>query len=698
MIGEVIGSYRIVSELGKGGMGMVYRAEHVQLGRPAALKMLLSQLSSDPSIVQRFFNEARAASAIDHPGIVEIYDFGTHSDGRAYIVMALLRGESLEQRLRRGPLDPHDGATIIAQALAALAAAHARGIIHRDLKPDNLFLVANDLMPGGLQVKLLDFGIAKLADEQTAGFKTQTGALMGTPAYMSPEQCMGRADLDHRADIYSVGCILFHLFCGRPPFTSNQGTGVMIAAHLRDAAPDPRSFNPQLPDALARIVLGCLEKDPAARYQTATDLRNALVAAGANAPLSHPPVTEQYAATLATPHAPSGSPASGHPPSGYPPSGSPASGHPPSGYLPGATTRGGAAGQIAAPAAPRSRTALIAGGVLVALAGAGVAVAFTRGRHDDRAGAVASAPVPPPAGDAAPLVPPAGSAAHETSPPVEVNCPPGMTQRDDTHGHCCWPAQAWSLSAGKCVGAPTCPEAMIARGEQCVAGDDPRPRREPRERPASSPVTTTVGAPTFRLDARSYAPDAPIEVRFGAPVSSKPQSRAWITVIEADRPESAYGAWSYLDDGATVATLKAPPKPGAYQVRLHTDYPARTFHVRHAVSLTVIPEKPEAEAGVTPVSEQRFTVAGKTLHAGAGISVAFAVALRAAPKEQFWITVVEARAADNAWGAYEYVPAGARRIQLAAPAKPGDYEVRLHANYPTKSTNVVHRVAITVVD
>src|ERR1043165_237082 len=302
MIGEVIGNYRLVAELGKGGMGMVYRAEHVQLGRPAALKMLQQQLSSDATIVQRFFNEARAASAIDHPGIVEIYDFGTHSDGRAYIVMALLKGESLEQRLRRGPLPPHDGATIVAQAVAALAAAHACGIVHRDLKPDNLFLVPNDLMPGGVQVKLLDFGIAKLADDQTAGFKTQTGALMGTPAYMSPEQCMGKADLDFRTDIYSLGCILFHVLCGRPPFTSDQGTGMMIAAHIRDAAPDPRTVNPSVPPELAAIILRCLEKEPSARYQSAAELRNALVQAGANAPLSKPPVqaaTTGYAATMA---------------------------------------------------------------------------------------------------------------------------------------------------------------------------------------------------------------------------------------------------------------------------------------------------------------------------------------------------------------------------------------------------------------
>ncbi|MDQ3370062.1 MAG: serine/threonine protein kinase, partial [Myxococcota bacterium] len=284
MIGQVIGNYRIISELGKGGMGVVYRAEHVQLGRPAAVKMLLPQLSNDASIVQRFFNEARAASAIDHPGIVEVYDFGRHTDGRAYIVMPLLKGESLEHRLQRGAFTPPEGATIVAQVAGALAAAHARGIVHRDLKPDNVFLVPNELMPGGVQVKLLDFGIAKLVDDPGGAFKTQTGVMMGTPAYMSPEQCMGRSDLDHRTDLYSLGCILFHVLCGRPPFLGDQGTGMVIAAHLRDPAPDPRGFNPDVPDALAAIIHRLLEKEPAARYGSATELRAALVAAGATAP------------------------------------------------------------------------------------------------------------------------------------------------------------------------------------------------------------------------------------------------------------------------------------------------------------------------------------------------------------------------------------------------------------------------------
>ncbi|HEY5934417.1 MAG TPA: serine/threonine-protein kinase, partial [Kofleriaceae bacterium] len=288
MIGQVVGNYRISSELGRGGMGIVYVGEHVQLGRPVAIKMLLPQLSNDPGIVQRFFNEARAASAIDHPGIVEIIDFGYAQDGRAFLVMALLKGESLEARLQRGPLPPLEGASIVAQVVAALGAAHARGIVHRDLKPDNIFLAPNEMMPNGVQVKLLDFGIAKLAGDRGGEFKTQTGMLIGTPAYMSPEQCMGKSDLDHRTDLYSIGCILFHVLCGRPPFIGEGGTGMMIAAHLRDPAPHPQSIDPAIPAPLAAIVMRLLEKEPAARFQTAHEVRLALIAAGATSPTKVP--------------------------------------------------------------------------------------------------------------------------------------------------------------------------------------------------------------------------------------------------------------------------------------------------------------------------------------------------------------------------------------------------------------------------
>ena len=268
MIGEVIGNYRVVALLGEGGMGVVYRAEHVQLGKQVALKVVQPALSADPMMVQRFFTEARAASSIDHPGIVEVNDFGTHADGRAYLVMTLLRGENLEERLERGPLPVTEAITILAQAAAALAAAHDRGIIHRDLKPDNIFLVPNEMMPSGTQVVLLDFGIAKLTTERSSNC-TQVGALIGTPAYMSPEQCTGRADLDHRTDLYCLGCILFHALCGRPPFVSDQGTGVMVAAHMLDRPPTPSSIEPCVPSAVEAIVMQLLEKDPAERFQTA---------------------------------------------------------------------------------------------------------------------------------------------------------------------------------------------------------------------------------------------------------------------------------------------------------------------------------------------------------------------------------------------------------------------------------------------
>ena len=270
MLGQVVGSYRIVAELGKGGMGVVYRAEHVQLGRTAALKMLQPQFTHDDGIVQRFFNEARAASAIAHPGIVEIFDYGVHTDGRAYIVMALLVGETLGERMQRGWLAVREVVEISVQVASALAAAHAAGIVHRDLKPDNIILA-----PG--HVKLLDFGIAKLVDRDPTGFRTETGFVIGTPLYMSPEQCMGAPGLDHRADLYSLGCILYHALAGRPPFEAALAGG-LLAAHLRDPAPDPRVFVSTIPDELVAIVARLLAKDPAARFQSALELRDALAA------------------------------------------------------------------------------------------------------------------------------------------------------------------------------------------------------------------------------------------------------------------------------------------------------------------------------------------------------------------------------------------------------------------------------------
>jgi serine/threonine-protein kinase len=668
VIGEVIGNYRIVSELGKGGMGVVYRAEHVQLGKPAALKMLLPQLCHDPAIVQRFFNEARAASAIDHPGIVEVFDFGIHRDGRAYLVMALLRGESLETRLGRAPLPAVEGASIVAQVASALAAAHARGIVHRDLKPDNIYLVPNELVAGGLQIKLLDFGIAKLADEQTAGLKTQTGALMGTPAYMSPEQCMGRPDLDHRTDLYSLGCILFHVLCGRPPFTTTQGAGVMIAAHLRDPAPDPRSLDPAIPAALAAITLRLLEKDPGARYQSAAEVRAALIAAGADAPATRPPQSQlAYGATLAAPGT-------------------------------ALTTASGSAAEAIAAPPPRTRSRaryLVVGG----LVGAGAVVAAVLVSTTSST----SSPPPPPAAIAAPSPanpppalpapsppPPSPSAAEATvaRAPAHAACPQGQLRDDDTHDHCCWPGQAWSTPKARCIGAPSCPSGMIAQGEQCRA-PSPAPTL------TASPAPTASGTPRLALDRQSYPPAATIVVRFATAMRSPEDHRAWITFAAAGSPAATYGDWVFVDDGATSATLKAPEIPGAYELRLHADYPTQKTNLVASTPFTV---GGDAHDGATPASAQRFQLAKTTLHVREPIQVTFTDPLIAKAGEKFWITTTDRSSADDVYGDWEYVAPAARTATLNAPAKPGDYEVRLHANYPTMSTHVVHRATIHVID
>ncbi|MGH9884913.1 MAG: serine/threonine-protein kinase, partial [bacterium] len=273
-MGSVLGSYRILGELSTGGMGTVYRAEHVLLERPAAVKLLRPDLTANPSLVQRFFNEAKAVTACKHPGIVEVYDFDYAPDGRAFFVMELLEGETLARRLSRARLVEAEVALLAHGIASALKAAHRVGVVHRDLKPDNVFLVP-DPDGGPDRTKVLDFGIAKLAGPSSRG-NTQTGTLIGTPLYMAPEQARAAGAIDHRADLYSLGCILYHMLVGRPPFVADGG-GEIIAMQMFGQAEPPSRHTPVTAE-MEQLVLRLLEKDPADRFQNAGELMLALTA------------------------------------------------------------------------------------------------------------------------------------------------------------------------------------------------------------------------------------------------------------------------------------------------------------------------------------------------------------------------------------------------------------------------------------
>jgi len=280
MVGVVLGNYRILGAIRTGGMGTVYRAQHELLGRPAALKLLRPELTANEELVTRFFNEARAATAIRHPGIIEVYDFGYTPDGVAYLVMELLEGKSLDQALEHvGRFTELEAAAIARDIASALKAAHAKGIIHRDLKPDNVFLVPDlDGPTGGTRAKVLDFGIAKLAD--TSGH-TQTGALMGTPLYMAPEQARAAGTIDHRADLYSLGCILYELLVGEPPFVA-EGIGEVIALQMFAQPEPPSARQVEITPEMEQLVLRLLAKEPHERYQSAAEVISALAAVGAS--------------------------------------------------------------------------------------------------------------------------------------------------------------------------------------------------------------------------------------------------------------------------------------------------------------------------------------------------------------------------------------------------------------------------------
>ena len=276
MVGETIGHYQVTEKLGSGGMGVVYAAEDTRLGRAVALKFLPDEIVRDASALERFQREARATSALNHPHICTIFDIGDHN-GHPFIVMELLRGQTLAARLLERPARLNEVFDFGGQIADALDAAHANGIVHRDIKPANIFVTDRG------QVKILDFGIAKLAAPRRDSSAhrapavtaieqlTTPGIALGTPAYMSPEQ-IGGEDVDARTDLYALGVVLYEMATGRPPFADRTGAA-LLQAILVEEPPPPSASNHEVPEELERILVKALDKDRRLRYQTAADLR-----------------------------------------------------------------------------------------------------------------------------------------------------------------------------------------------------------------------------------------------------------------------------------------------------------------------------------------------------------------------------------------------------------------------------------------
>jgi serine/threonine-protein kinase len=317
LVGSSIGNLRLTQVLGEGGMGTVYLAEHPRLRRSSAIKVLHPWLVQDSKAVKRFFDEAHASNAIRHPNIVDIYDCGTLPDLSPYIVMEYLEGETLASRLQRGPLPIGVALDYMCQAASALAAAESKGIVHRDLKPENLFLTSDRADRRRVQVKVLDFGIAKL-QQNFHETPERTGAvtLIGTPLYMSPEQCLAEPEVDSRSDVYSLAVILYEMLLGHPPFVG-KSAGVVMNMHVNLLPERLRPVRPEIPAPLEMTLLRALAKNPDKRLSSVSELlaelrveKSSLDAAasggdgevvleGAGAPV-HKPSPSQRISTLVT--------------------------------------------------------------------------------------------------------------------------------------------------------------------------------------------------------------------------------------------------------------------------------------------------------------------------------------------------------------------------------------------------------------
>jgi len=450
LLGQTIaGRYLVAKKLGEGGMGAVYLATHNILEKQVALKVLHGEFARKPDLVERFIQEAKAASRIRHENVIDISDFGSTPEGLVFFAMELLQGHDLHDEVTRAKMSGHllpwsRSKKIFLQICAALSAAHSKGIVHRDLKPENIYLV--DFLGDHDFVKLLDFGIAKLAEAEGAegGRKlTKTGMLFGTPEYMSPEQARGE-QVDHRVDVYAMGCILFQLVTGSVPFQADNFMGV-LSMHLTEQPPTVASETLDMigaPRALADVIDKALAKDRNERWQTIDELAAAIREVSGDPPLadrSQP----MRAASVPAPANPTRakSPTAGvEPQRQRPPTGTTERVREPTGrqktqwtgnlHVPEVVTQEGPVAQ------PRSKLPLIVGAIVLAAGGAAAAFFMTRG-HDtpvDTAGSAApgsaivgSAAVQPPVPPPQPPPPPPEAPLPDMVAISLTSTPPGAT-------------------------------------------------------------------------------------------------------------------------------------------------------------------------------------------------------------------------------------------------------------------------------
>lgn len=272
-------------------------------------------------------------------------------------------------------------------------------------------------------------------------------------------------------------------------------------------------------------------------------------------------------------------------------------------------------------------------------------------------------------------------------------CTTGQVRSDDTRGHCCWPGQAWSSAKAKCVGAPACPTGFRAGREDCV---------EAKGAVAASPTVEPAVAPAISLGARTYAPGAKVQITFAQPISSAEGNKAFVTIAAAENPRSSFEVREMVPDRARSLTLTAPTEHGDYEVRLFTNYPKENFKIARVAGFVVgsaeASPKPVAKAagsGETPRAQQRFTAPTNAV-AGTKLVMRFPVPLHALEGEQFWVKVVKAGESAKSWGRFDYLAQDASSATLVLPNEPGDYELELNANYPTKKDNTVFRTKLRI--